>query len=154
METQLHNYEIKECKIKEVANSMDLLIKHWNESARNKELMVLKPDYSKYEALEASGITVSLAAYLDGKLIGYSVNFLQPHLHYSELMCGYNDLLYVDDAHRNSSVGLRLIRETVKELRARGAKLMLWHAKVDTKLSNILPKVGCKVQEIIYSQEL
>lgn len=132
---------------------MHLLTQHWEESARNKQLMILDPDYEKYDKLEEMGVLISLAAYSDGLLVGYSVNFLQPHMHYSKLMCGYNDLLYVDDSHR-SSIGLKLIRETQKVLKERGAKLMLWHAKVNTKLSAILPRLGCNVQEIIYSQEL
>lgn len=154
MGMQLPKYEIKLCKIQEVADSLHLLEKHWKESARNKSLMKLAPDYALYDLLELSGTLVCLGAYVENLLVGYSVNLIKPHLHYSTLLCGYNDLLFVDDEYRSSPLGLKLIKETKKELRIRGAKLMLWHAKEDTALSSILPRLGCKVQEIIYSEEL
>lgn len=151
---QLPKYEIKLCKIQEVADSLHLLTRHWDESVADKAVMILNPDYDKYARLEELGILISLAAYYNGLLVGYSVNFLQKHIHYSDLLCGYNDLIYIDEEHRRGSLGLNLIRETQKVLKERGAKLMLWHAKVNTNLSAILPKLGCDVQEIVYSQEL
>lgn len=131
-----------------------LLDEHWHESARNKHLMVLKPDLARYEALEAAGALLGLFAYVDGEIVGYSVNVLSPHLHYVDLVCAHNDVLFIAKSHRNSPLGLRLIRATRRAAAARGAHLMLWHAKEGTPLSQILPKLGCKVQEIIYSEEL
>lgn len=154
MGMQLPKYEIKLCKIQEVSDSLHLLTRHWDELVTRKDVMVLNPDYNKYEKLELMGVLISLAAYHNGLLVGYSVNFLQKHLHYADLLCGYNDLLYIDEEHRRGSLGLNLIRETQRVLKERGAKLMLWHARVNTKLSAILPKLGCDVQEIIYSKEL
>jgi GNAT superfamily N-acetyltransferase len=128
---------------------------HWHESARNKHLMVLKPDVERYAALEAAGALLGLVAYDDhDAIIGYSVNILSRHLHYSDLNCAHNDVLFISAAHRQSPLGLRLIRETERAAKARGAHLMLWHAKETTALSAILPRMGCKVQEIIYTKEL
>ena len=132
-----------------------LLDEHWHESARNKHLMVLKPDLAKYEALEAMGNIVGLIAYNNaGEMVGYSVNFISPHMHYADLLCAYNDVLFIASAHRDSRLGLQLIRETERACKARGCHLMLWHAKEDTALSKILPALGCRVQEIVYSKEL
>jgi GNAT superfamily N-acetyltransferase len=131
-----------------------LLEAHWHESARNKHLMVLKPDVARYQALEAAGALLSLVAYVDETIVGYSVNIVSPHLHYADLLCAHNDVLFVAKEYRERSLGLKLIRETERAARARGAHLMLWHAKEDTALSSILPKMGCKVQEIIYTKEL
>jgi GNAT superfamily N-acetyltransferase len=131
-----------------------LLEAHWHESARNKHLMVLKPDVARYQALEAAGALLSLVAYVDETIVGYSVNIVSPHLHYADLLCAHNDVLFVAGEYRTTPLGLKLIRETERAARARGAHLMLWHAKQDTALSNILPRMGCKVQEIIYTKEL
>ena len=97
---QLPKYEIKLCKIQEVADSLHLLTRHWDESVVDKAVMILNPDYDKYDRLEELGILISLAAYYNGLLVGYSVNFLQKHIHYSDLLCGYNDLIYIDEEHR------------------------------------------------------
>ncbi len=116
--------------------------------------MVLKPDLERYVALEAAGALLGLMAYIGDEIVGYSVNVISRHLHYADLVCAHNDVLFVAAAHRESPLGLRLIRETRRAAKARGAHLMLWHAKEATALANILPKMGCKVQEIIYSEEL
>lgn len=131
-----------------------LLEAHWHESARNKHLMVLKPDMARYQALEAAGSLLSLVAYVDDQIVGYSVNIVTPHLHYADLLCAHNDVLFIAKEHRETPLGLKLIRETERAARARGANLMLWHAKPGTALSAILPRLGSKVQEIIYSKEL
>lgn len=134
---------------------MDGLFKeHWEESAKNKALMVLKPDWPKYQMLEDMGHLVSLFAYKDEEIVGYSLNILSKHIHYADLVCAHNDVIYIDPANRNSPVGLKIIKATEKECLKRGAKLMLWHAKEDTALSKILPRLGCKVQEIMFSKEL
>lgn len=137
-----------------IALCSSLLDEHWHESARNKHLMVLKPDLLRYEQLEAAGALLGLFAYVGDEIVGYSVNVISPHLHYADLVCAHNDVLFIAKSHRKSPLGLRLIRETVRAAKARGAHLMLWHAKEATPLASILPKVGCKVQEIIFSQEL
>lgn len=131
-----------------------LLEAHWHESARNKHLMVLKPDVPRYQALEDSGALLALVAYVDDTIVGYSVNIIAPHLHYADLLCAHNDLLFVAKEYRESALGLKLIRDTERACKARGVHLMLWHAKEETTLANILPKMGCRVQEIIYTKEL
>ena len=137
-----------------IEHCASLLDAHWEESARNKHLMVLKPDVARYAAMEAAGALLSLVAYIDGEVVGYSVNIITPHLHYSDMICCMNDVLFTAKEHRQSPLGLKLIRDTERAAKARGAQLMLWHAKEDTSLSCILPKMGCKVQEITYSKEL
>jgi GNAT superfamily N-acetyltransferase len=131
-----------------------LLDAHWHESARNKHLMVLKPDVARYQALEAGGALLSLVVYVQDEIVGYSVNILSPHLHYADLLCAHNDVLFVAKDYRDSPLGLKLIRETERAAKARGTHLMLWHAKEATPLAKILPRMGCKVQEIIYTKEL
>lgn len=137
-----------------IAHCSSLIDEHWHESARNKHLMVLKPDVARYASLEALGCLLSLVAYVDDEVVGYSVNVIGPHLHYSDLICAHNDVLFVAKSHRESPLGLRLVRDTERACKARGAHLMLWHAKENTTLAKILPRMGCKTQEIIYSKEL
>lgn len=153
METK--SYEIKEGLLSESWGVIDsLTVNHWQESAKNKELMVLLPDKIKYKMYEDTGSLLSLFAYVNGNCVGYSINIITNHLHYADLICSYNDVLFLDENHRNSPIGIRLIDRTKEESKKRGAEIMLWHAKENTSLSKILPRKGCKIQEIIFSQEL
>lgn len=137
-----------------LANGPALFAEHWDEIALNKSVMVLKPDEGRYRAAEAARQTIVLAAYDDGALVGYSVNFVVNHLHYADLKVCSNDVLFVSKSARQGAIGTRLIRRTIEVARERGAKLMLWHAKPGTALNDLLPHMGCAVQDIIYSQEV
>lgn len=156
MQTQLPKYRIVEELIGDRMSSLlpSLLEEHWDEVAKNKQLMILKLDIEKYKLFEELGILVALFAYAEDKIVGYSFNLIQPHLHYADLICAYNDLLFVSKAYRNSPLGIKLIKETEKIAKTKGARLMLWHAKENTTLAKILPRMGCNIQEIIYSKEI
>jgi len=148
-------YSIREATASEMlAHASELFAEHYDEIALNKQVMQLKPDADKYLELEANGSLFILAAYSDGNLVGYSVNFTTSHMHYSDLIVASNDLLFVSKPHRKGKVGLKLIKATEAKARDVGAKLMLWHAKPDTALVELLPRLGYGVQDIIFSTEV
>jgi GNAT superfamily N-acetyltransferase len=151
-----HEYRIVEEKLGEDFNKVlhPLFEDHWEEVARNKELMVLNPDIEKYRMTEKAGKLVCLFAYLGDEIVGYSANIIDNHLHYADLVVAYNDVIFIPKEHRNISLGSTLIKETERVCKEHGAKMMVWHAKENTALSNILPFMGAKVQEIIFSKEL
>jgi len=132
-----------------------LLEAHWHEIARNKEVMVLKPDRARYAEAEANGNLICLAALdPDGEIVGYSVSFIGPHIHYADLIVANNDVLFLREDLRSSRIGLKLLKETERVATARGARLMLWHAKENTALAKIMPRQGYGVQDIIFSKTL
>jgi predicted GNAT superfamily acetyltransferase len=147
--------EIRESTVDEMlAHAGELFAEHWDEIALNKQVMVLKPDEARYRGMEASGGLLILAAFVDGELVGYSVNFVIHHLHYADLCVCSNDLLFIAQSHREGGLGIRLMRRTEEAARARGARLVLWHAKPNTALAAILPRMGYGVQDIIFSKEV
>lgn len=131
-----------------------LFVAHREELTTNKELMQLNPDIETYRKLEASKVLLALAVYMDDVLAGYSITFISPHLHYKDLICAHNDLLFLQKQYRNGKVGLALMQETERLAKERGAKMILWHAKNDTPLAKLLPLRGFVVQDIIFSKEL
>lgn len=131
-----------------------LLRAHYEEIARNKDVMVLDPDWERYETLEKQGHLLSIGAFDGGKLLGYSVNFVVPHHHYKGLIYCQNDVLFVAMEARRSRLGLDLIAETEKRASARGAQLVCWHAKKDSVLDRLLDRQGYGVQDIIYSRRI
>ena len=147
--------EIKLATVDEMlAKASVLFEEHYEEIARNKEVMKLKPDEKAYRNLEEANQIFILSAWQDDVLIGYSVNFVLNHPHYADLLLAQNDLLYIKKEMRGSRAGLRLIKETETHATSLGCKLMLWHAKENTALGAILPRLKYGVQDIIYSKEL
>lgn len=147
--------EIRESSVDEFAQYAGTLFEeHWEEVALNKHVMVLKPDWERYRAMEQQGAILALAAFEANEMVGYSVNFLMRHLHYADLCICSNDILFVTGPRRAGRLGLHLIRETEKAAKAKGTRLMLWHAKQNTALATIMPKLGYGVQDIIFSKEI
>lgn len=133
----------------------DLLREHWQEIARNKTLMVLDPDWDRYESLDADGHLLVLLAETDaGDVVGDSITFVVRHLHYAGLIVAQNDVLFVAAEHRRTGAGLRLIAETEAQAKEVGARLVMWHAKQDTDLAALMTRRGYGVQDIVFSREL
>ena len=137
-----------------LAEASILFEEHFEEIARNKQVMKLKPDELTYRKMEDAGQIFILSARQSDVLIGYSVNFVTNHLHYADLRIAQNDLLFISKEHRGGRIGLKLIRETERHATSLGGKLMLWHCKENTTLSALLPRINYGVQDIIYSKEL
>lgn len=131
-----------------------LLEAHREELTTNKGLMILKPDISTYEMLESKNALLSLGAFDGEEIVGYSVNIMAHNLHYSDLMMCQNDVLFVREDKRQGPTGLKLIYETERLAKDRGADLMLWHAKPDTNLNDILPRLAYRVQDVVYTRVL
>jgi len=147
--------EIKLATVDEMlAKASVLFEEHYEEIALNKQVMKLKPDEKAYHNLEKANQLFILSAWQDDVLIGYSVNFVLNHPHYADLVLAQNDLLYIKKEMRGSRAGLKLIKQTETHAKSLGCKLMLWHAKEDTTLAHMLPRLKYGVQDIIYSKEL
>ena len=136
-------------------HAADLLEAHWGEVAQYKHLMVLKPDWHRYYEAEEKGMLLAISVGVPGNpMVGYSVSFIGSHMHYRDLVVATNDVLFLHEGWRTSGVGPRLIVATEAEAAERGAKLMLWHAKPDTALDSIMPRMGYSVIDIVHSKEL
>lgn len=132
-----------------------LIIKHREEVVTHKHLMKLKPDYEKYFLYERENKLLCLGAFIGERLVGYSVTFTNlPHMHYMDLICSVNDVIYLDEKYRKSTLGLSLIRETERLSKLFGCKMISWHAKEATSLLQLLPNMGYDIQEVILNKEL
>ena len=69
--------EIRESTVAEFAQyAATLFDEHWQEVALNKQVMILKPDWQRYEAMEQQGALLALGAFDGDEMIGYSVSFV------------------------------------------------------------------------------
>ncbi len=148
-------FHICETTVSDKADAlMPLLQAHRDELATARHLMEVAPHLEAYRALEQNGALLALVAYRGDEIAGYSINFTGPHLHYSGLRYAQNDVLYVKPEHRGGRLGVRLMRETERLARERGARMMMWHAKPGTALEQMLPRMRYGVQDIVYSKEV
>jgi len=129
-------------------------IEHYEELVGDKATVKFDPHLDRYTQLESLNMLVSLGAYLDDQLVGYSVNILGPHMDSQHLLCAHNTMLFLAKAHRQGSLGVKLIRATSAACKARGAQYMLWRARPLTTLDKLLQRMGFDELEIVYSEVL
>lgn len=134
-----------------------LLVDHREELTTNKVLMRLNPDVERYRASEDGGFGLTIVARDDSQIVGYSINFIAPHIHYKDVLMVYNDALWTAHTHR-AQIGAQLMAETKLAGKRRGAALMAWHAKPGTTLDRILQievrRKRARVQDVVYTEEL
>lgn len=138
----------------QVAMDIDDLIvmNHAETGARNG--LTLCPDWSRYKALEESGSLVITTARDGEKLVGYSVDLLSKHPHYSTEVMGINDLTYLHPDYRKGSNGVRLIREAEKILKSLGVTYVTRSAKDQTALAALLPHMKYEREETVFGKRI
>lgn len=112
----------------------DLVRAHWREVALDQDAVPLSVNWAQYEEMEQRGILFAVTMHVDGKLVGYNIFFVMPHIHYSTTLHALNDIVYVRPEHRGID-GVRLILEAERQLKARGAVKVLYHSKSDLLLA-------------------
>lgn len=132
-----------------------LLREHWAEVERRRDVLRLQPNMPAYRNLEQMGALLSLGAYVDDTLVGYAVTIVTLHLHDANLIYASNDVLYVAPAHRDGMAGGRLMVETERRAKDRGARLIFWSVKPGTAMYEILKRHdGYAVHDVQFSKPL
>lgn len=143
-------------------HGQDLLRAHAEEAEPDLAEHV-SPDWDTYIAGEEAGSLIVLtacngSALPDGLrtnevLIGYAVAAVFRSPHYDRLFCQH-DLLYVLPEWRGTGIGLRLIAGLREQARERGCHRLIMHAKVGSTLGAMLPRLGFRVEETMFVEDL
>jgi hypothetical protein len=131
-----------------------LLELHYQELTLDKDIMVLKPDWARYRELMALDKMSVLGAYEDDKLVGYSVFFKQPHIHYEDNIMAHNDVLFLHPRCRQGITGIKLIKASEEMLQQQGVSKVVWHVKYSRDFRNILYRMGYKDEDVIVGKAL
>jgi hypothetical protein len=130
----------------------DHLALHWEEIEPEHPLAINWPGYY---SLERSGVLKPLGLYEKGRLIGYSVWFVQPPLHHSNMLWAVSDLLYVEPEHR-ARHGVFLMRESIRILKGFGVGVIwcqvkpradLRHRQSRARVGRLLERLGFSLGE-------
>lgn len=139
-----------------IADILDELIPltqvHWKEIARHQDKIELDPDYDKYLLLEDMGMIYTYTIRIGGKLAGYAIFMVSPHLHYKQSTWAINDILYLQKENRGVMMGVKLIKFSELALKQRGVAVMTVHSKVDFDMSSLLERQGFERSESIHDK--
>lgn len=131
----------------------ELLYEHWVELGKPDEL---DPDFERYLTLDRNDLLVCQTARSDGELIGYFLTFLASALHYKKSLHAWTDVYYIDHAHRNPFLTLRLFKFVGSELQKRGVKThhTVTHYRGDPTIGRLWERLGYVGTETNYTKVL
>lgn len=129
-----------------------LLELHWEQIALNKNKIKLNPDWEQYKKLNDAGLLYFYSARNDGKLVGYFVAFVTPHLHYSDHKFATTDIIFIHPDYRKGSAGSRLIKYAEKHLQSIGCSTILINTKIHAPFDKLLLKLQYNCIERVYSK--
>ena len=139
--------------IKDILHELEpLLEEHWEEVAWYKDKIKLKPDYSKYVQMQENNSLLCVTVRDEGKLIGYNINFLQYHPHYSDHVYAINDIVFLLPEHRHGHIAKQMLESTEEILKHIGASVVTLHMKPDHTFVTLAEHCGFKRQEYVYSK--
>ena len=132
-----------------------LFERHWAEIARNRELIVLDPNYDRYAAMETAGLVRMFIGREDGAVVGYAVYFVAPHMHYRNDKWAVCDIIWLAPEHRKGTTGIRLFKFVEKYLRGENVSVMHTTGKeAHPALARVLEYLGHARIEFGYAKLL
>jgi len=112
-----------------VMEAQPLLSLHYEEIAWRKDKIKLEPDWDQYARMELMGNLIGYSGRVGGKLKGYAVFFVRPHLHYRNTLQAINDIIFIHPSHRKGRSGIAMIQFAEEDLKSIGVQLISYHIK-------------------------
>jgi len=130
-----------------------ILSEHYEELCVTKDFP-LEPDFAAYERLRMAGMLKAVTCRDDGKLIGYIIFIVQPHLHYMSCITAFEDLYYVKKEYRKGRIGIKLFQFSEKVLKDAGVKRIIMHTKIHMDNSRLFEYLGYKNTDKLFTKIL
>ncbi len=127
---------------------------HWKEIARDQEIIKLDPDWDSYHAMERAGQVHALVARCEGKMIGYHLSFIRPHLHYRQSLSAMVDIYFILPEYRKGRVGIQLFKEVEKSWKQRGVQKAFTGTKCAADKSRVFEHLKWNRTEYLYTKVL
>ena len=138
-----------------IKDQIQILIKrHYAELTLDKDVMKLAPDWDRYNELNSLGKLSIVAAYDNEKIVGYSVFFLNEHIHYKNNIIANNDVLFLAPEYRLGMTGIKLIKYSEMILQQLGVSKVIWHVKQAKDFRKLLHRMGYQDEDIIVGRAL
>jgi hypothetical protein len=142
-------------EVDSIKDQIQLLIKrHYAELTLDKDVMKLAPDWDKYKELNKDGKLSIVCAYDGDKMVGYSVFFLNEHIHYKNNIIANNDVLFLAPEYRLGMTGIKLIKYSEMILQQLGVSKVIWHIKQAKDFRKLLHRMGYQDEDIIVGRAL
>lgn len=133
---------IAEEKVRHIRHEVEPLLRmHWLEVGRDRDVMILDPDWPTILAEERAGGFRAFTARANGQLVGYAAFVVRRHLHYP-VVCAYSDVVFLAPGTRMGWTAFRLLSRADDALRDSGVFKVYQREKVSAPFAPILRRLG------------
>lgn len=132
-----------------------LWAEHYSEIAVRKDQMAMKPDVDAYRALDANGaLSILVGRGPAGRMVGYVLAVVRPHLHYADVLCGFEDAYFLTKDERRGRTGILMLQAWEAEMKRRGCKMIVAMTKTEPRLdmSKIFTRLGFGCTDFVMSK--
>lgn len=132
----------------------ELLPLHYEEIALNKDRIPLDPDNRAYQEAADLGVMHMVTCRQNGKVVGYVVGFVRPHLHYVSTLHAFTDVYWLHPDHRKGGLGIKLFQKYEESLKERGVVRAYIGCKTFLDLSKLFERLGWTHIEHMFAKML
>ena len=138
-----------------VVEALPLFKMNYQELSTDKATIPLDVREEEFSNLDAKGVLHAVTAREDGKLIGYHISALLPHMHYkSSGLMAYTDVYFLHPDYRIGTTGIKLLNEVERTLAERGIKKFYIGTKIHSDNGALLEALGYRPTDRIYTKLL
>lgn len=128
---------------------------HWDDLALDKLLFVRDLDHEKYFQMDQLGMLHIVTARDDGKLVGYIICFVMPHIHYkSSGLVALADMYFILKEYRQGGLGVRMFRYMEAGLKFRGVIRAHMSCKLHENHTKLFEGMGWTLTDLTFSKLL
>jgi len=131
----------------------EILPEHYEELCVTKDFPLM-PDYEGYGRLCVAGLLKCITCRQDGKLIGYAIFIVQPHLHYMSCKTAFEDIYFLKKEFRQGRVGLKMFQFAESVLKHDGVHRIIMHTKIHMDNSRLFEYLGYKFTDKLFTKIL
>lgn len=135
--------------------ALPLLKAHHEEVGVHRHHVPMNPQIDEYLSYEAADGLSLVTVREQGRLVGYFLCLVKPHLHYASTLHAFTDLYYIDPVYRSRPrVAWRLFDYTEQVLRERGAQRIITTTKLTLDRGRFLEGRGYLETDRVYMKLL
>jgi hypothetical protein len=128
---------------------------HYEELSLEKGKSEMAADFSRYSEMEKAEMLHVVTVRSDGRLVGYHVNILLSHLHYSKAgLMAHTDMYYLMPEFRKGGTGTKMLLAVEQSLLNKGVVKAYTSHKVHQDHSELFKALGWKATDIVYTKYL
>ena len=131
----------------------ELYQEHYDELSVTKEFQ-MEPYYEMFDKLQDSGMLRVITCRVDGKLAGYIVFMIQPHMHYKSCITAFEDAYFISKPYRKGRIGIKLFQYAEEVLKGLGVHRIIYGTKIHLDNSRLFEYLGYKHTDKVYTKLL